>query len=123
LLARPGRSRIDELLAAPPLEKELSELARGPQVEVAPGFPAEYADRARAFVTSALRAASAIRFDEPMPVTGVTRMWDYIAAHVRRIEVYAPQEGFVVVSGDARTPGDRQRPGRRAPGPDGGVWS
>ena len=100
----PDQSRIDRLLATPLSKSERADLRSGPQIEVAPGFPAEHADRARAFVTAALRATLAIRFDAPMPVTNVTRTWDYLAAHIRRIEIHASAGNeFVNASADART--------------------
>lgn len=100
----PDQSRIDRLLATPLSKSERADLRSGPQIEVAPGFPAEHAERARAFVAAALRATLAIRFDAPMPVTNITRMWDYLVAHIRRIEIYVPTtNGLVNASADART--------------------
>ena len=100
----PDQSRIDRLLATPLSKAERADLRSGPQIEVAPGFPAEHADRARAFVTAALRATLAIRFDAPMPVTNVTRMWDYLVVHIRRIGIYAATANELVnASADTRT--------------------
>lgn len=85
---RRATSRIDAMLAQPPSPEELAELARGPEIVVDGNVSPADAARARAFVVGMLRAAAAIRFDVPMPITGVTRMMDYLRAQVSRIHVY-----------------------------------